>query len=177
LPTLRHAQVNDWHGTRLFPVGTFSPLGDSPFGVREMIGGVVEWVHDWYNESYYEDIARDAPVDNPRGPHWGKDHVFRGADFSFTIVGNHHEQPAISFRYAWFFDFAIGEGIASWDTGFRTACDDYGWRAEHEEDAPSGGAASDPSSDAASERPTESGNDGAGDPGDREVATRTIETP
>jgi formylglycine-generating enzyme required for sulfatase activity len=127
-PTPLHGGLNGYHGDRLFPVGTFSPLGDSPYGVEEMLGSVFEWVHDWYGETYYADIARADPIDDPTGPHWGKDHVVRGTGYGDGALGAREDQPPLSFRYAWFFEFPFGEGLAIGNTGFRTACDDFAWR-------------------------------------------------
>lgn len=43
------------------PVGTRKP---NAWGIHDMMGGVWEWVSDWYSESYY----KDSPVKNPQGP-------------------------------------------------------------------------------------------------------------
>lgn len=45
------------------PVGS-KPLGDSPYGVHDMVGNVREWVNDKFNHQYDE-----LDVDNPTGPH------------------------------------------------------------------------------------------------------------
>ncbi|MCZ6792259.1 MAG: SUMF1/EgtB/PvdO family nonheme iron enzyme [Planctomycetota bacterium] len=141
LPSPLHANVNHVYGDRLFPVGSFSPLGDSPFGVRDLVGGVFEWVADWYNEKYYADIAASQPVREPRGPHWGRDHVIRGVPATQGVVGEHSEQPPLSFRYSWFFEVPIGDGVATTDTGFRTAADDPATRAATTPAASSGDGA------------------------------------
>jgi formylglycine-generating enzyme required for sulfatase activity len=124
LPTPKHANVNFVFGNRLFPVGAFSPLGDSPYGVREMVGGVFEWVNDWYNANYYDDIHSDAPIKDPTGPHWGRDHVIRGVPMTQGLTGTRFEQPPLSFRYSWFLEIPMGEGFANDITGFRTGLDD-----------------------------------------------------
>jgi formylglycine-generating enzyme required for sulfatase activity len=121
LPTAKHANLNHLWGNKLFPVGTFSPLGDSPFGVQEMIGGVFEWVDDWYNPHYYEDNYAAGGIKNPRGPHWGDDKSIRGIPSSYFITGADFEAVPTTFRYSWFLELPIGDGFANAKTGFRTA--------------------------------------------------------
>jgi sulfatase modifying factor 1 len=47
----------------LHPVGSL-PVGDSPYGVKDMAGNAREWVSDWYHPEYYQ----HAPDRNPQGP-------------------------------------------------------------------------------------------------------------
>lgn len=62
-----------------FPIGQFSPEGDSPFGVAETVGGLGEWVADWYQPDYY--VA--APGQDPPGPISGEEKVVRGGSTRF----------------------------------------------------------------------------------------------
>ena len=53
------------------PVGMF-PLDQTPDGICDMGGNVLEWCHDWYGG------YTDAPATNPRGPLEATDRVIRG---------------------------------------------------------------------------------------------------
>ncbi len=58
------------------PVGSF-PAGQSPFGVQDMAGNVIEWVYDWYDADYYEESS-DV---NPLGPIEGYARSLRGGSW------------------------------------------------------------------------------------------------
>lgn len=61
-------------GTTTWPVGS-RPMGDSPYGAKDMAGNVNEWVADWYGS--YD----PADVVDPTGPTKGTDRVARGGNF------------------------------------------------------------------------------------------------
>jgi formylglycine-generating enzyme required for sulfatase activity len=64
-------EVDDGH-LRTAPVGSFSPKGDSPFGLADMAGNVSEWCEDLYG-AYAGEEQKD-----PTGPASGEARVVRG---------------------------------------------------------------------------------------------------
>lgn len=66
------ARVNDGYDVSA-RVGSFS-LDKSPYGVMDGAGNVMEWVEDWYAETYYQDSSQQ----NPRSPEYGTYRVLRG---------------------------------------------------------------------------------------------------
>ncbi|MFC1482011.1 formylglycine-generating enzyme family protein [Candidatus Neomarinimicrobiota bacterium] len=62
-----------WKGiTRgTLPVGSYAPNG---YGLYDMVGNVVEWVADYYQQDYYKKSPRKLPT----GPKNGKFRVIRG---------------------------------------------------------------------------------------------------
>lgn len=58
-------------------VGTFRN-DRSPYGVMDGAGNVMEWVQDWYSESYYQ----NASEQNPPGPDYGVYRVLRGGGYT-----------------------------------------------------------------------------------------------
>lgn len=55
----------------MVPVGSFDP---NPAGIYHMSAGIREWVHDWYDKTFYS----NSPEKNPTGPADGTQHVARG---------------------------------------------------------------------------------------------------
>ncbi len=49
-------------------------MGASPFGVEDMVGNMLEWVADWYEEDYYT----TCPALDPPGPDTGIIRAQRG---------------------------------------------------------------------------------------------------
>lgn len=59
------------------PSGTYSPVGDSPYGLSDMAGNVLEWVIDVYDIEYYAHSSSR----NPRGPASGERKSLRGGSW------------------------------------------------------------------------------------------------
>jgi len=88
------------------PVCSFSPAGDSPYGLCDMAGNVFEWVLDWHNAEYYS----ESPKQNPKGPDTGTTKIKRGGSFgslwgnlrvsSRLTAGPSSKQESLGFRCA-----------------------------------------------------------------------------
>ncbi|MDH4301091.1 MAG: formylglycine-generating enzyme family protein [Nitrospira sp.] len=72
------ARVQDGHEVSA-RVGIFA-TDKSPYGVMDGAGNVIEWVADWYNETYY----KDSPEQNPPSPEYGTYRVLRGGGYTTT---------------------------------------------------------------------------------------------
>jgi sulfatase modifying factor 1 len=72
------ARVNDGHDASA-RVGTFQN-DKSPYGVMDGAGNVMEWVADWYDETYY----KTSPEQNPPSPEYGTYRVLRGGGYTTT---------------------------------------------------------------------------------------------
>ncbi len=60
-------------GKILKEVGYYE-AGKTPEGVYDLAGNIAEWVHDWYDKSYY----KISKYRNPPGPDQGTYHIVRG---------------------------------------------------------------------------------------------------
>lgn len=52
----------------------------NPFGLKNMLGNVMEYCSDWYSENAYAETSEK--VTNPKGPSSGTEHVVRGGSFT-----------------------------------------------------------------------------------------------
>ena len=83
---------------------TALPGGDSPYGMRHMLGNVAEWCSDWYaRDAYRAPAGRD-----PQGPQSGTERVLRGAGwgtqlFDLRVTLRHQRQaPELRNEYMGF---------------------------------------------------------------------------
>jgi formylglycine-generating enzyme required for sulfatase activity len=93
------------------PIGNYES-GVSPYGLYDMAGNVMEWVADWYSETYYQ----NSPASNPLGPNSGSDpnRVLRGGSW----ISTDNMVRAASRHWPW---NAFGGSFANIETGFRCA--------------------------------------------------------
>jgi sulfatase modifying factor 1 len=75
---------------------------ESPYGVRDGAGNVMEWVEDWYQENSYA----ESPDRNPPSPEYGTYKVLRGA--GYTSAGSDLRITARSKMMQDFRDETIG---------------------------------------------------------------------
>lgn len=52
----------------------------SPYGIMDGAGNVMEWVGDWYAETYF----KEAPEQNPQSPEYGTFRALRGGGYATT---------------------------------------------------------------------------------------------
>ena len=98
-----------WVGTA--PVASF-PLGQSRFGMQDMVGNVWEWVSDKYGP-YDREAERD-----PKGPGSGDERVIRGGAWnaghpSWVRSSFRHKSPPMTRSHAIGFRCAREPGAAS----------------------------------------------------------------
>jgi formylglycine-generating enzyme len=105
------ARVQDGHEVSA-PVGSFE-ADKSPYGVMDGAGNVIEWVGDWYDETYFKSSSEQ----NPPSPEYGTYRVLRGG--GYTTTGGDIRITSRSKMMPDFRDETIGFRCAVSKTGMR----------------------------------------------------------
>ena len=71
----------------------------NPFGLKNMLGNVLEYCSDWYAEDAYSQVP-DGAVD-PKGPATGTEHVVRGGSYADDAVALRSAARAHTEHDAW----------------------------------------------------------------------------
>ena len=74
---------------RANPIASFAPNG---YGLYDIIGNVMEWTNDWYDNNYYPFMLKR----NPRGPETGQYKSVRGA--GYADQGGHGMEKLAGYR-------------------------------------------------------------------------------
>jgi formylglycine-generating enzyme required for sulfatase activity len=100
------------------PVGSFSPAGDSPYGLRDMAGGAAELVADWF--SGYSSSAKT----DPKGPANGSKRVSRGyKSWVFAPPYPVRASQRFELEASGYEPTGVGPGNTWWGNGGRCAKD------------------------------------------------------
>lgn len=78
LPARANVRASGYEGPRA--IDSY-PLGQSPYGILNMVGNVEEWVLDTFDPNYYS----TSDQRDPRGPDVVLDHVLRGGSWAALI--------------------------------------------------------------------------------------------
>ena len=90
------------------------------YQLLSMSGNVNEWVADWFSTEYFEALRRKAAQgeaeENPPGPLFGTERVYRGGSFLSGLDGDAHE-------FTCFYRSRLFPQNTNQDMGFRCALD------------------------------------------------------
>ena len=99
-------------------------MWQTPGGLYDMHGNVLEWCQDWCDEDYY----RESPASDPRGPTQGVGRVPRGGSWYNPAE---HGRSAFRVRY-------VPEN-RNYNLGFRVARSPSGKQSQHKQGRSQGG--------------------------------------
>ena len=103
-----------------------SAVKANPFGLKNMLGNVMEYCSDWYAEDAYSQLA-DGAVD-PKGPAEGSEHVVRGGNYSYDASAIRSAFRASTHHANWLRTDPQNPKSIWWysnvkGVGFRVVCD------------------------------------------------------
>jgi formylglycine-generating enzyme required for sulfatase activity len=102
------------------PVGSFSPDGDSPYGVADMIGNVEEW-----NNSLYAPYPYD-PDDGREFPGLRGRHAQRGGDWYTSLnTASRRNLPSDWWVHLWGFRVAESDALETGNSNFLSIFEQY----------------------------------------------------
>ena len=98
----------------------------NPFGLKNMLGNVMEYCSDWYAEDAYSKIA-DGALD-PKGPESGEEHVVRGGSYADDASLVRCSSRGHTYNDAWLRTDPQNPKSIWWysdikGVGFRVVCD------------------------------------------------------
>ncbi len=99
----------------------------NPFGLKNMLGNVDEFCHDWYAEDTYLRYGEELVVD-PKGPGSGEEHVIRGGSYLDDAVNVRCAERCHTRSVAWLkTDPQIPKSVWWYSdcrhVGFRVVCE------------------------------------------------------
>ena len=115
-----------YDGNSLGKTAEPSAVKANPFGLKNMLGNVMEYCSDWYAADAYAGIA-DGAVD-PKGPADGTEHVVRGGTFADDAASVRSSSRSHTFHDDWLRTDPQNPKSIWWysdirSVGFRVVCE------------------------------------------------------
>ena len=100
----------------------------NPFGLKNMLGNVMEYCSDWYAEDAYKNL-KDGAID-PKGPETGTEHVVRGGNYTDNASVLRSASRSHTEHDAWLKTDPQNPKSIWWlsdmkGIGFRVVCEDF----------------------------------------------------
>tara|TARA_R110000850_G_scaffold117818_2_gene234371 strand:+ start:3367 stop:4299 length:933 start_codon:yes stop_codon:yes gene_type:complete len=96
-PLSAHPELSE----RVRDTGEYVPVGSrlppNPLGIYDMADNGMEWVNDWFSETWYRE---NPEITDPQGPAEGNEKIVRNMDFSFSRIGMPESLPS-AFNEEW----------------------------------------------------------------------------